>query len=54
MATILARHSPQRIVFGTDSPWTDQVNEMAEFKKLPLSDEGFELALSKNMAELLG
>lgn len=54
MAKILARHSPGRIVFGTDSPWTDQAAELAAFRKLPLSDEGFELALSKNMAELIG
>lgn len=54
MATIIARHSPHRIVFGTDSPWTDQVAELAEFRKLPLSDHGFELALSRNMAELVG
>jgi predicted TIM-barrel fold metal-dependent hydrolase len=54
MATIIARHSPHRIVFGTDSPWTDQAAELAAFRKLPLSDQGFELALSKNMAELLG
>jgi predicted TIM-barrel fold metal-dependent hydrolase len=54
MATIIARHSPHRILFGTDSPWTDQVTELAEFRKLPLSDLGFELALSRNMAELVG
>ncbi len=54
MATILARHSPHRILFGTDSPWTDQAAELAHFRRLPLSAEGFELALAKNMAELLG
>jgi predicted TIM-barrel fold metal-dependent hydrolase len=54
MATILARHSPHRIVFGTDAPWTDPVEELASFRRLPLSLEGFELALSKNMAELVG
>ena len=54
MATILARHSPHRIVFGTDAPWTDPVEELASFRRLPLSPEGFELALSKNMAELVG
>jgi uncharacterized protein len=53
MGKIIAHHSPHRILFGTDSPWTDQAAELAAFRKLPLSDEGFELALSKNMAELI-
>ncbi len=54
MATILARHSPRRILFGTDSPWNDQAAELANFRRLPLSPENFELALSQNMAELVG
>lgn len=53
MATILARHSPHRILFGTDSPWTDQSAELAAFRRLPLTETGFALALSGNMAELL-
>jgi uncharacterized protein len=53
MAAIVSRHSPSRIVFGTDAPWTDQATELAAFKRLPLSAEGFELALSKNMAALV-
>jgi predicted TIM-barrel fold metal-dependent hydrolase len=50
---ILAGHSPERIVFGTDSPWMDQAAELASFMRLPLSSERFEMALSKNMAALL-
>jgi uncharacterized protein len=50
---ILAGHSPERIVFGTDAPWCDQAAELASFMRLPLSPEGFEMALAKNMAELV-
>jgi uncharacterized protein len=54
LETILSRHDPHRIVFGTDSPWTDQAETLAIFKRLPLSPAAFELALSKNAAELVG
>jgi len=50
--TILARHDPHRILFGTDSPWQDQAKELADFKRLPFSPEGIELALSTNAARL--
>jgi predicted TIM-barrel fold metal-dependent hydrolase len=54
LSTILDRHDPHRILFGTDSPWTDQASELASFKRLPFSPENLELALSKNAVELLG
>lgn len=54
LETILARHDPQRIVFGTDSPWQEQARELADFRRLPLSPEAFELALSTNAARLIG
>jgi predicted TIM-barrel fold metal-dependent hydrolase len=50
---IIARHSPHRIVFGTDSPWQDQARELADFKRLPFTPEGLELALSTNAAQLV-
>jgi uncharacterized protein len=53
LETILARHDPRRILFGTDSPWTDQAQELTELKRLPLSPEAFELVLSTNTAHLL-
>jgi uncharacterized protein len=53
LATILARHDPRRILFGTDAPWTDPAEELARFKRLPLSAEAFALALSTNAACLL-
>lgn len=51
---IIARHSPERIVFGTDSPWQSQADELAAFKALPFSTHGLELALSINAHRLLG
>jgi predicted TIM-barrel fold metal-dependent hydrolase len=54
LETILSRHNPRRILFGTDSPWQDQSRELADFRRLPLSPEAFELALSTNAARLLG
>ncbi len=54
LAAVVAGHSPHRIVFGTDAPWNDQATELAEFRKLPLTAEAFALALSGNMAALVG
>jgi len=45
--------APHRIVFGTDSPWQDQARELADFKRLPFTPEGLELALSTNAAQLV-
>ena len=53
MEKILARHDPRRILFGTDSPWTSAAEELAHFRRLPLSPEAFELALATNAARLL-
>jgi len=53
LETILARHDPHRILFGTDAPWTDQTEELARFRRLPLSAEALALALSTNAADLL-
>jgi predicted TIM-barrel fold metal-dependent hydrolase len=52
--TILARHDPGRILFGTDSPWQDQARELADFRSLALSPEALALALGTNAAALLG
>jgi predicted TIM-barrel fold metal-dependent hydrolase len=51
---LIARHSPERIVFGTDSPWQNQTQELADFRALPFSPHGLDLALSINAARLLG
>ncbi|MGN0982784.1 MAG: amidohydrolase family protein [Candidatus Limivicinus sp.] len=43
---------PERILFGTDSPWMDQKNTLELFLSLPLSPEARERILWKNAMEL--
>lgn len=50
---ILQNHNPDKILFGTDSPWDDQKNALKLFKELPLSDELKEKILWKNSKNLL-
>lgn len=53
---ILQSHDPQKILFGTDSPWDDQKNALKLFKGLPISGELKEKILwqnSKNLLEIL-
>lgn len=49
------KHSTERFLFGTDSPWTDQKRELQFFLSLPfLPDEDKEKVTSVNPARLLG
>lgn len=51
----LARaHGIERVLFGTDSPWTDQATELAAFRVLPLSEEEKAALLGGNAQRLLG
>ena len=43
-----------RILFGTDSPWSDQKESIAFIEKLPLSDDEKKKILWQNAADLLG
>ena len=43
----------ERVLFGTDSPWGDQANELRRFLSLPLTDEEKRLILSENAERLL-
>lgn len=36
LAAILRKHPHERLLFGTDAPWTDQKEELAKFVALPL------------------
>lgn len=42
-----------RVVFGTDSPWTDQSSELALLRSLPLSEEELAQILGGNAEQLL-
>lgn len=47
-------HPPDRILFGSDSPWSDQQNTLALLRKLDLPPHLFEQITSANARELLG
>jgi predicted TIM-barrel fold metal-dependent hydrolase len=54
LSTILREHRPDRILFGTDSPWTDQAREVARFRDLGLPGHLAERILGGNAGDLLG
>ena len=43
-----------RVLFGTDSPWADQAEEIRKLTSLPLTQAELENILSHNAARLLG
>jgi hypothetical protein len=51
-AMILA-HPADRILFGTDSPWADQSEELARWRALGLPEDRLAAALGDNAARLL-
>ena len=42
-----------RVLFGSDSPWSDQKESLRWIRKLPLSDEEKQMILGENAARLL-
>ena len=51
---ILDNHPSDYLLFGTDSPWLDQKQELEAWKALPLSGERREKIFHKNAERLLG
>lgn len=51
---ILTGHRPDRLLFGTDSPWTDQAGEIARVRALGLTQELTDRILGGTARELLG
>ncbi|MCL2790215.1 MAG: amidohydrolase [Desulfobulbus sp.] len=51
---ILLAHPPEYLLFGTDSPWTDQGATLGMLAKLGLPDALFEQIVSVNARRLLG
>lgn len=51
---ILLNHPPEYLLFGTDSPWSDQATTLKMLAKLGLPDSLFELMVSGNARRLLG
>lgn len=50
---IIIRHGPEKVLFGTDSPWSDQTEEIAYIKMLGLEKKALEAILGGNAARLL-
>jgi len=53
MLHLIRAHGTDRILFGTDSPWTDQSAEVRVFCTLPLSQDELAAILGGNAARLL-
>ncbi len=51
---MMRRHGIDRVVFGSDSPWSDHATEIARAKSLPLTAQEQEKLLYANAARLLG
>ena len=52
--SLLRAFGSQRILFGTDSPWADQAEEIRKLTSLPLTQDELENILSRNATRLLG
>ncbi|MBN2532388.1 MAG: amidohydrolase family protein [Spirochaetales bacterium] len=51
---LITRHPPGYLLFGTDSPWTDQTRAVKLLKALHLEPETEENIFYRNAAQLLG
>ena len=51
---MLLSHPPEYLLFGTDSPWTDQATTIKMLRKLGLAEELFEQIMRTNARRLLG
>jgi predicted TIM-barrel fold metal-dependent hydrolase len=50
---IVRAHGPERILFGSDGPWTDAKAEIAWLRRLPLADGASDAILGGNAEKLL-
>lgn len=50
---LVKAHGADKILFGTDSPWTDRKTQIELFSALPLTTEEKELIFSRNASKLL-
>lgn len=53
MTEMILAHGPERILFGTDSPWKDQAAEVAGLRALPLPADAIQAILGGNVTRLL-
>ncbi len=53
LTALIKSHGVEQILFGTDSPWTDQSVEIAHIRSLPLTPSEIDAILGGNAARLL-
>ena len=51
---IIKRHGADKVLFGTDCPWSGQRESIERLKKLPLSEEEKKMIFAENAEKLLG
>lgn len=51
---IISAHGAERILFGSDAPWDDPINEIKQLERLPLSENELELIFHGNADSLTG
>ncbi len=54
MSRLIKLHGADKVLFGTDSPWTDQSEELKNFNTLHLKPEEKNKILGENAIKLLG
>lgn len=54
MSKLIRAHGAERVLFGTDSPWADQSEQLSLIQSLPLSEQEKQAILGQNAASLLG
>lgn len=54
MKRLILEHGPEKILFATDSPWTDQRAEVDNIRSLGLPEDVTVMILGLNAASLLG
>jgi predicted TIM-barrel fold metal-dependent hydrolase len=53
MTAMIKAHGTDRILFGTDSPWTDQKSEVEGIRGLDLTEDEINAILGGNAEGLL-
>jgi len=54
ITALIKAHGPERVLFATDSPWTDQSAELAAIRALPFTEAEIEAITGGNAVRLLG
>lgn len=54
MTALIQGHGAGRVLFGTDSPWTDQSAQVQAISALPLNEDDKTAILGENARKLLG